>query len=383
MEGHARWDLVGRRPVERRLVKPGVGHLPGSSSVSRIEESAGSIGRDVRLMEVCGTHTMVAFRSGLRSLLPGSISLISGPGCPVCVTPNGYVDAAVELSRRAGVTIATFGDLVRVPGSASSLEKERANGATVEVVYSPIDAVELARQHPERSVVFLAVGFETTIPGIAVAVRVAQEQGLDNFTILSALKTMPGPMRALASGGEVSIDGFICPGHVSVITGASAFSFLCEEYRIPCVITGFEDLDLLEGISMLLAQVAGGRSEVEIEYGRAVSMEGNLTAQRIMTEVFDTRDSEWRGLGVIAGSGLALRDRYREHDAERRYGLEVSAGKPTHGCRCGDVLRGVLAPPECPLFGRKCVPLTPEGPCMVSSEGACAAFWRYGRRRAS
>jgi hydrogenase expression/formation protein HypD len=334
-------------------------------------------------MEVCGTHTMVAFRSGLRSLLPASVSLVSGPGCPVCVTPNGYVDAAVELSRRAGVTIATFGDLVRVPGSSSSLERERANGAAVEVVYSPIDAVELARQDPHRPVVFLAVGFETTIPGIAVAVRTAREEGLGNFTILNALKTMPAPMRALASGGEVAIDGFICPGHVSVITGASAFSFLCEEYRIPCVITGFEDLDLLEGISMLLAQVAEGRSEVEIEYARAVSMGGNRIAQQIMAEVFETCGSEWRGLGVIAGSGLALRERYSEQDAARRYGVEVSSGEPTPGCRCGDVLRGVLTPPECPLFDRKCTPLTPEGPCMVSSEGSCAAFWRYGTRRAS
>ncbi len=364
-------------------MRPPAEDLPGSLSASRIEEYAGTIGRTVRLMEVCGTHTMVAFRSGLRSLLPPSVLLISGPGCPVCVTPNGYIDAAVDLSRRAGVTIATFGDLVRVPGSASSLEKERATGAAVEVVYSPIDAVELARQDPGRSVVFLAVGFETTIPGIAVAVRTAQEEGLGNFMILSALKTMPGPMRALAAGGEVAIDGFICPGHVSVITGASAFSFLCEEYRIPCVITGFEDLDLLEGILMLLAQVADGRSEVEIEYGRAASMDGNQIAQRIMAEVFEACDSEWRGLGVIAGSGLVLRDRYREHDAARRYGLEVSSGQPTQGCRCGDVLRGVLTPPECYLFDRKCTPVTPEGPCMVSSEGACAAFWRYARRRPS
>jgi hydrogenase expression/formation protein HypD len=364
-------------------VKPESGHLPGSSSASLIEELASGIGRPVRLMEVCGTHTMVAFRSGLRSLLPKSVSLISGPGCPVCVTPNGYVDAAIDLSRQAGVTIATFGDLVRVPGSHSSLERERANGATVEVVYSPLDAVALARRDPGRAVVFLAVGFETTIPGIAIAVRAAGEEGLSNFMILNALKTMPAPMRALASGVEVAIDGFVCPGHVSVITGASAFSFLCEEYRIPCVITGFEDLDLLEGIAMLLAQVAEGRSEVEIEYGRAVSMEGNQIAQQIVAELFEACDSEWRGLGVIAGSGLALRERYWEQDAARRYGLAVSSGEPARGCRCGDVLRGVLSPPECPLFDRRCTPTTPEGPCMVSSEGACAAFWRYGTRLAS
>lgn len=364
-------------------MKPQVESPPGSSSVSRIEESARRIGRPVRLMEVCGTHTMVAFRSGLRSLLPGSVSLISGPGCPVCVTPNGYVDAAVELGRQAGVMIATFGDLVRVPGSTSSLELERANGAAVEVVYSPMDAVGLARQNASRSVVFLAVGFETTVPGIAVAVRAAQEEGLGNFMILSALKTMPGPMRALASAGEVGVDGFICPGHVSVITGAAAFSFLSAEYRMPCVITGFEDLDLLEGIAMLLAQVADGRSQVEIEYGRAVSMEGNRVAQRVMAEIFEPCDTEWRGLGSIAGSGLRLRDCYREHDAAQRFGLEVSSGEPAPGCRCGDVLRGVLTPPECPLFDRTCRPQTPVGPCMVSSEGACAAFWRYGNGRAS
>ena len=356
---------------------------PGSSSVARIEECSGRIGRDVRLMEVCGTHTMVAFRSGLRSLLPASVALISGPGCPVCVTPEGYVDAAIGLSRRPGVTIATFGDLVRVPGSASSLEKERAGGAAVEVVYSATDALTLARRDPGRSVVFLAVGFETTIPGIAVAVRTAGQEGLTNFTILSALKTMPGPLRALASGGEVAIDGLICPGHVSVVTGASAFSFLPDEYGIPCVITGFEDLDLLEGVAMLLAQIAESRSEVEIEYARAVTRDGNLIAQRVMAEVFEECDSEWRGLGVIPASGLALRDSYLVHDAARRYGVEVTSGRPPEGCRCGDVLRGALAPPDCPLFDRRCTPATPVGPCMVSSEGACAAFWRYGMRRAS
>lgn len=353
---------------------------PGRSSLARIEECAHAVGRPVRLMEVCGTHTMVAFRSGLRALLPESVSLISGPGCPVCVTPDGYIDGAVALSRRPEVTITTFGDLVRVPGTASSLERERAEGAAVEVVYSPTDALDLAREDPERSVVFLAVGFETTVPGIALAVRAAQEEELDNFTILSALKTMPEPMRALAGGGELAIDGFLCPGHVSVVTGASAFAFLAKEYGIPCVITGFEDIDLLEGVSMLLRQVAEGRSEVEIEYSRAVTNEGNRIAQQVMAEVFEPCDGEWRGLGVIPGSGLRLRERYRGHDAALRFDVDVVSGPPPVGCRCGDVLRGVLAPPDCSLFDRACTPVTPQGPCMVSSEGACAAYWRYGRK---
>jgi hydrogenase expression/formation protein HypD len=355
------------------------GHRPGAPALERIIRDSASIGRTVRLMEVCGTHTMVAFRSGLRSLLPESVALVSGPGCPVCVTPNGYIDAVVELSRRPDVIMTTFGDLVRVPGSTSSLERERAAGAAVQVVYSPTDALAIARKERERQVVFLGVGFETTAPGIGVAIRTARSEGLANFTVLCALKTMPEPMRALAAGGEVAIDGFICPGHVSVVAGASTFSFLAAEYGLPCVVTGFEDVDLLEGIAMLLRQIAEGRSEVEIEYARAVTMDGNRIAQGVMAEVFEACDTEWRGLGVIPGSGLAIRAAFREHDAAARFGIEVAAGEPPRGCRCGDVLRGVITPPECPLFDRKCSPLTPEGPCMVSSEGACAAHWRYGR----
>jgi hydrogenase expression/formation protein HypD len=354
--------------------------LPGASQLAELREYARVLERPVRLMEVCGTHTMVAFRSGLRSLLPQNVSLISGPGCPVCVTPDGYIDAAVELARRPGVTVTTFGDLVRVPGSESSLERERALGAAVEVVYSPLDALTLAREQPQRQVVFLAVGFETTVPGVALVVKMAQEQELSNFSLLCALKTMPAPMRALAAGGEVAIDGFLCPGHVSVVTGAGAFAFLAEEFGLPCVVTGFEDIDLLLGVGMLLRQLVEGRAQVEIEYGRAVTWEGNREAQRVMAEVFEQADAEWRGLGVIPGSGLRLRDRYVPFDATRRFRLELNHGQAPRGCRCGDVLRGVIAPPECPLFDRSCTPVEPKGPCMVSSEGACAAHWRYGRR---
>lgn len=386
--GAPRGQTGGRGPGD--VGRPGASHGsgaphgpvdgPGRGALARIKEYARAIGRPVRLMEVCGTHTMVAFRSGLRSVLPESVSLISGPGCPVCVTPDGYIDAAVALSRRPDVTITTFGDLVRVPGSVSSLERERAQGAAVEVVYSPTDSLALARQDQERPVVFLAVGFETTVPGIALAVRAAHADGVENWSILCALKTMPEPMRALAGGGEVAIDGFLCPGHVSVVTGAGAFTFLAEEYGIPCVVTGFEDIDLLEGVSMLLRQVAEGRSEVEIEYSRAVTYQGNPIAQQVMAEVFEPCDAEWRGLGVIPGSGLRLRERYRRHDAALRFAVEVVSGRPPAGCRCGDVLRGVLTPPDCPLFDRVCTPVAPQGPCMVSSEGACAAHWRYGRR---
>jgi hydrogenase expression/formation protein HypD len=378
VESHHGRDVVRRRSA----VKP-VDHGWSGTFVDEIEERAQKIGRPVRLMEVCGTHTMVAFRSGLRGLLPDSVSLISGPGCPVCVTAAGYIDAAVELSRRPEVIVATFGDLLRVPGSTSSLEAERALGASVRLVYSPTDALAMARQDASRLVVFLAVGFETTAPGVAVTLRAAWEEGVSNYLVLSAHKTMPRAMEALVTGGEVKIDGFVCPGHVSVVTGASAFSFLAEKYGIPCVVTGFEDLDLLKGVAMLLSQLSEGRSELEIEYARAVTPEGNREAQRIVADVFEVCDSEWRGLGVIDGSGLAVGRLYKEHDAAVRLGLEVWPGRPSEGCRCGDVLRGALAPPQCPLFARSCIPTNPVGPCMVSSEGACAAHWRYGRRGAS
>lgn len=345
-----------------------------------MDGQARRIGRPVRLMEVCGTHTTVAFRSGLRGLLPDGVSLISGPGCPVCVTPTGFIDAAIQISRLSDVTLATFGDLVRVPGSDSSLEEERAAGARVEVVYAPGDALARARADSSRTVVFLAVGFETTAPGVALTLKAARDDRLANYLVLSAHKTMPRAMEALVADQDVQIDGFLCPGHVSVVTGASAFSFLAERYGIPCVVAGFEEVDLLRGIVMLLSQLADGRSEVEIEYERAVSSEGNRAAQEIMGEVFAECDTEWRGLGVIAGSGLALRASYADHEAAQKLGVIVPTGRPAPGCRCGDVLRGSIAPPDCTLFGRRCTPSRPLGPCMVSSEGACAAYARYWQR---
>jgi len=345
--------------------------------VAAMESHARRIGRQVRLMEVCGTHTTVAFRSGLRSLLPEGVSLVAGPGCPVCVTPAGFIDAAIEMSHLPGVVIATFGDLVRVPGSESSLEKERAAGAQVKVVYAPADALAYAGAERSQTVVFLGVGFETTAPGVALTLRAAREEAVSNYLVLCAHKTMPHAMEALVTGGDVQIDGFLCPGHVSVVTGASAFSFLAEKYGVPCVVAGFEELDILQGIVMLLAQLADGRSELENGYERAVTLAGNRSAQRIMEEVFEECDTEWRGLGTIPASGLKLRASYQVHEAADRLGINVSVGRPAPGCRCGDVLRGLITPPDCGHFNRNCTPARPLGPCMVSSEGACAAYARY------
>ncbi|MCL5734544.1 MAG: hydrogenase formation protein HypD [Actinobacteria bacterium] len=335
------------------------------------------IRRPVRLMEVCGTHTTVAFRSGLRALLPEGVSLVAGPGCPVCVTPAGFVDAAIEMSRIPEVVIATFGDLVRVPGSESSLEKERAVGATVKVVYAPADALAFAREHASQTVVFLGVGFETTAPGVALTLRAARDDNVSNYLVLCAHKTMPRAMEALVAGNDLQIDGFLCPGHVSVVIGASAFSFLPKKYGVPCVVAGFEEVDILRGVEMLLSQLADRRSELENAYERAVTNEGNRNAQRIMDEVFEECDTEWRGLGTIPGSGLKMRESFAAHEASQSLQVTVSAGRTSSGCRCGDVLRGLIAPPDCGHFNRTCTPARPLGPCMVSSEGACAAYARY------
>lgn len=348
------------------------------SLLARIHGDAARLGRPVRLMEVCGTHTMVAFRSGLRSLLPENVSLVSGPGCPVCVTPSAFVDAAIALAQLPDVRLATYGDLVRVPGSDSSLEQERARGARIEVVYSPRDALELARREPGTTVVFLGVGFETTVPGAAQTLRSARDEEVLNFTVLSAHKTMPRAMELLVKDAKADVDGFLCPGHVSVVTGASAFSFLAAEHGIPCVVTGFEPLDIIEGIALLLTQLAEQRSEAEIQYSRAVTWDGNRQAQAAIAEVFEECDSVWRGLGMIPGSGLAIREPYSTHDAAQRFPVRVGSGRDTTGCRCGEVLRGHIRPPDCPLFGRSCTPRFPQGACMVSSEGACAAYARYG-----
>ncbi|MBM3860073.1 MAG: hydrogenase formation protein HypD [Verrucomicrobia bacterium] len=351
-----------------------------NEALNRIAEQARRVGRNVTFMEVCGTHTMAVSRSGLRQLLPANVKLISGPGCPVCVTDTSYIDAAIELARRPGVIVTTFGDLIRVPGSESSLERERAAGADVRVVYSPADALALARENPDKQVVFLGVGFETTAPTVAWTIKKAAQDGVMNFSVLCAHKTMPFAMEALLKDQEVKIDGFICPGHVSVITGAQLYRFIPERYGIPCVVCGFEAVDVMKCIVMLLAQIAGKRTAVEIEYSRSVNETGNPAAQQLIAEVFEESDAGWRGIGVIPRSGLAIRKEFARWDAGRSVTFRES--KPHPGCRCGDVLRGVLTPPDCKLFAKVCTPTNPLGPCMVSSEGACAAFYKYERKAA-
>jgi len=331
-------------------------------------------------MEVCGTHTMSVHRYGLRSLLSSDLKLLSGPGCPVCVTSKGYLDRAIALARMDRMVLATFGDMMRVPGSSSSLEREAAEGAEVRIVYSPLDAVKMASEHPDRYVLFLGIGFETTVPGIAASVLEAARRELANYFVLAAPKVMPPPMRVLASDPELRVDGFLCPGHVSTIIGSEPYRFLGEEYGVPCVIAGFEPLDILQGVSMLVDQIVQGRSDVEIQYRRAVRPEGNPRARAMIEEVFEPADAEWRGLGTIAGSGLRIRDRYRAFDAEQVFEVEVEPTKEHPACLCGQVLKGIKAPTDCRLFGTACTPSNPQGACMVSSEGTCAAYYRYGEQ---
>jgi hydrogenase expression/formation protein HypD len=344
--------------------------------VARIREDAGD--RSARIMEVCGTHTVAIARCGIRPLLSGAVTMVSGPGCPVCVTPDGYIDAAIALGKERGALLASFGDMLRVPGTSSSLEREKGAGLDVRVVYSPLDAVELAAGSPDREVVFLGVGFETTAPAIAGAIRTAAQRRIPNFSVLSSVRTIPEAMGALASDPEVRIEGFLCPAHVSAIIGAEAYRTVASAHRIPCVVAGFEPLDILLGISMLLRQIREGAARVENEYARVATAGGNRKAQVLVAEVFAACDTAWRGIGVIPGSGLRIAERYAAFDAERKFGVPVTYTPARTACRCGDVLKGKIVPGECPLFGKECVPEEPYGPCMVSSEGTCAAYYKYG-----
>ncbi len=332
----------------------------------------------ITLMEVCGTHTMAICQHGIRTLLPANIRLISGPGCPVCVTPVGYVDHAVALARRPETVIATFGDMVRVPGSTSSLSREQASGATVKVVYSPLDAVTLAAKHPDRTVVFLGVGFETTAPTIAGAVVTAKRQGLSNFFVLCTHKTIPIPMAVLADDPELQVDGYLCPAHVSAIIGADAYRSLAETHHVPCVITGFEPLDILQGVRMLAEQIVAGAAIVENQYRRVVHPQGNRKAQGLLAEVFEPCDAAWRGIGTIPGSGLKLRPEFDAFDAALQLPVTIEPPQEPAGCRCGEILKGKARPTDCPLFRTACTPEQPVGACMVSSEGTCAAEYKYG-----
>lgn len=329
------------------------------------------------LMEVCGTHTVSIARNGIRDLLPSGCTLASGPGCPVCVTSNEHIDAVIALSRIPNVTIATFGDMVRVPGSTSSLRAEQAAGASVQVVYSPLDALDFAQNHPERQVVFVGVGFETTTPLVAMAIKRAKNMGLANFTVYCAHKNMPGALEAIVNDDQSQLDALILPGHVSTIIGAAPYQFLAEKYGIPGVITGFEPLDVLQGIAMLMRQLSEGRAEIEIAYSRGVLPTGNPIARQAIEDVFQTCATTWRGLGEIPHSGYQIRPEYAQFDAMKRFTPAIEPTKQHKGCRCGDVLRARMRPSDCPLFRTVCTPENPVGPCMVSSEGSCAAYFRY------
>ena len=358
--------------------------------VNRLVSQASS--PSLNLMEVCGTHTMAISSSGVRRAIDPCLRLISGPGCPVCVTTQEDIDLAIEIARIPGVVITTFGDMVRVPGSDSSLEQEAARGADVRIVYSPLDAVKLAQNNPQRSVVFLGVGFETTIPTVAAAVKIARAAKTDNFLVLPLFKTMPDALRMIAAAPQVKVDAFILPGHVSTIIGSRPYEFLVREFHKPCCIVGFELLDLLQGISMLLEQIGQAASRkpqatsqtpsaagVTIQYRRSVTPSGNRTAQALMREVFKPCTAVWRGLGPIPNSGLEFSPGYARFDARVRFELKAKPARAIKGCRCGDVLLGAIAPPDCRMFARVCTPEHPLGPCMVSSEGACAAYYKYER----
>ncbi len=336
------------------------------------------LGRQINIMEVCGTHTVAIFRNGIKSILPEGIKLLSGPGCPVCVTDQSYIDAVLQLAGRDDCLIATYGDMIRVPGKGGSLEtKQSANN--VKVVLSSQDALQSAKDNLNKIVVFVAVGFETTAPATAVVVKEAAEENINNFCILSGHKLVVPAMRALLSEKNHNIDGFLCPGHVSVIIGYGAFAEIVEDFGRPCVVAGFEPLQIIEGLGEICRQLATGKSELKSIYTAVVTEKGNTTAQRIIDECFEPADGYWRGLGKIERSTLKLKDKYSEFDAFKRFKITETAGEDTSGCRCGEVLCGLIEPPQCGLFEKSCTPQTPIGPCMVSSEGACAAWFKYGR----
>ncbi len=333
---------------------------------------------DYTFMEICGGHTAAIHRFGLPSLLPDNIKLTSGPGCPVCVTGTDFIDKAITYSGMTDTIITTFGDMIRVPGSSSSLEKEKASGADIRIVLSALEALGIAKTNPDRIVIFLAIGFETTTPGTAISVRKAFSGNIHNFYILSAHKIMPPAMEEIIIG-EVKLDGFICPGHVATITGSRIFEFIPDKFGIGCVVSGFEPVDLLMTILMLVRQVNAGKPSLEIQYIRAVSFEGNILARENIDEVFEECDSNWRGLGIIRSSGLRLKKKYESFDADIQLPLDIRPADKNTGCICGDILKGTRTPEDCILFARTCIPENPVGACMVSSEGSCNTWYKYNK----
>ncbi|MFH1854613.1 MAG: hydrogenase formation protein HypD [Candidatus Omnitrophota bacterium] len=346
-----------------------------SGAISRTAEGL----KPLNIMEVCGTHTMAICNFGIKDILPDSVNLISGPGCPVCVTPKSYIDKTIALSRNPKVILTTFGDMTRVPGSNSSLAEEKAKGRHVRIVYSVLDAVELAQKNPDKKVIFLGIGFETTSPTVAASLVYTRKKDLKNFFVFSGHKVILPAMEALVKGGDVKIDGFLCPAHVSTIIGARPYALIAGRYKIPCVITGFEPVDILQGIWMILEQIRLKRVKVENQYTRVAKNSGNKKALALINEVFSIKDSEWRGIGTIRRSGLFLNSKYSGFDAEKVFPTRPLKTRPDTGCICGSILKGIKVPFDCPSFAKTCAPEKPKGACMVSSEGSCAAYYRYRR----
>lgn len=352
--------------------------------LNKIQEYT-TTGQTINIMEVCGTHTMAIGKSGLRQLLPENIRLISGPGCPVCVTHQGEIDNYLELAQREQVIIATFGDLMRVPGSSAmgSLQQLKGEGAQVRIVYSTLDALQLAVDYPEKEVVFLGVGFETTTPTVAQSILEAKSRNIENFSVYSMHKLVPPALKALLTDEEVQIDGFLCPGHVTTIIGLEPYKFVVDEYKKPCVVAGFEPLDILQGILMIVKQINANNPEVELQYKRGVVPEGNAVARQIMEQVFQLSSAWWRGLGEIPQSGLAIRPEWAAYDAQVKFKMKsieqccTQMEEKNNMCSCGEILKGKMLPNQCKVFKKACTPAKPLGPCMVSTEGACAAYYRY------
>jgi hydrogenase expression/formation protein HypD len=335
------------------------------------------IGKPINFMEVCGTHTVAIFKHGIRSLLPEGLRLLSGPGCPVCVTSIRDIDTAIAIAREKDAILTTFGDMMRVPGGKQSLMEVRAEGADIRIVYSPLDSLKIASSNKDKKVVFFSAGFETTAPSSAATVSEAERMGVPNFYLYSVHKVVPPALDALLASKDVRIDGFILPGHVSTIIGTSPYKFIPDKYSIPCAVTGFEANDILSGIAILLKQILEGTVSVEVEYRSVVKDAGNPKAIEFIEKIFEPSDSYWRGIGTIPRSGLKLRDEWKHRDAEAIFHLEVPEIAEPKGCMCGLVLRGIKMPSECPLFAKVCNPEKPVGACMVSSEGSCAAYYRY------
>lgn len=336
-----------------------------------------SIGRPVRLMEVCGTHTVAIFRHGIRNILPGGIKLLSGPGCPVCVTSIHDVDKVIAISKCDGMIITTFGDMMRVPGTGKSLFDAKAEGSEIRIVYSPLDALKIAEENRDRKVVFFATGFETTSPSVAGTLMEAERRKTGNFYIYPVHKTVPPALNALLASGEVMVDGFILPGHVSTIIGSMPYEFIPQKYGKASVITGFDAEDVLLGVLMILEQIVARKAEVGIQYTRVVRKEGNRKAVSVLNEFFESEDAEWRGIGIIPSSGLRLVKKFRHRDIRTLHDPAVKSSAGPAACSCGDVLKGIKIPSDCKLFGKACTPDRPVGACMVSSEGSCAAYYKY------